>query len=458
MAKKYVSEMLKRYSESNPARYHMPGHKGKTNPLDVTEVSATDNLNNPENYILDAQQALKQSYGCAYSFFMVNGSTGAMQAMIKYASSKSKKPILISRNSHKSIVSACMMFNIDCKIIDEKYDETLQAFIFDENKVIKHIEQSEFSAVVVTPVDYFGRVVNLANISHACKKNNVLLLCDEAHGAHFNISDMFPKCAVEYADLCAQSPHKTLSALTQCAYLHAAETIDIEKLKNVVYSLQTSSPSFIFVKSLDDARYDADTMKTQWECRIESVKNLSEKLNNIVGIKVMDAGWAQQAGYNDKDITRLVIDVSEIGSGIEIGNILENKYNIYMEMYTFKYIVGILTPWDDIKWDEQLYKSLNEIAKKKEKRYNLPKYPKTCKREISMAEAIEADWMKIKLTAAANKIAAAAIGVYPPGIALVLPGEVISQEAIDYMLKIKELGGSIFGAENECVNIIKGGK
>lgn len=454
MTKKHIGEMLKKYSALNSVRFHMPGHKGKTNALDVTELSATDNLNNPENSIYEAQQSLKKSYGCAYSFFMVNGSTGAIQAMIKYASLKSDKPILMSRNAHKSIALACMMFKIDCKIIDDKFDDNLQTFVFDENQVIKSIMQGDLSAAIITSADYFGRVIDVKKISKACKKKGVLLLCDEAHGAHFHISDMLPQSALQYADLCAQSPHKTLSALTQCAYLHAAETIDIDKLKNVIYSLQTSSPSFLFIKSLDDARYSADIMKDDWEKRIETIKKLNEKLNNIDGIKIMNSDWAKQSGYIDKDVTRLVIDVSRIGSGIEIGRKLESQYNIFMEMSTFKYIVGILTPWDDVEWDNRLYFALKEIAKQKAEECNLPNYPKPSQRAVSMAQAIECDWVKVKLDDSAGEVAAAAIGAYPPGIALVLPGEVITQEAIDYMLKIRELGGSIFGAEKGYVNCV----
>lgn len=453
MAKTHIKGMLERYSSGNPVRLHMPGHKGAMNSLDVTEINATDNLNSPESYILYAQQALSQSYGCDNSFFMVNGSTGAIHAMIKYAVLRRTHPILISRNSHRSILSACMLFNIDYIMIDDKFDDELQAFIFDEENIIETIMENDLAAVIITPVDYFGRVASIENISKACKQKGALLLCDEAHGAHFHITDMLPKSALSYADICVQSPHKTLSALTQCSYIHA-NNVNIDKLKSIIYSLQTSSPNFLLVQSMDDARYDAQTMKEQWEHRVKSVEILAGLINEIVGMWVLDANWAKQGGYCGKDITRLVIDVSDVGSGIEIGKILEDRYNIYMEMCSFKYIVGIMTPWDNKEWDGRLHIALVEIVKMNMKPYRIPDYPQIYKKAISHKDAIEAEWEKLKLEDAEGKIAAEPTGVYPPGVPLLVPGEVISKETIDYILEVEKLGGSVFGVAEGYINCI----
>ena len=460
MAKKFIQEMLAKYVSSNPVRFHMPGHKGKVNSFDVTEISSTDNLNNPETYIYDAQQALSKSYGCAHSFFMVNGSTGGVYAMIKYASQARPYPVLISRNCHKSILSACILFDVDTIVIDDTYNNELEAFIFDDGKIIDAINRYQnLSAVVITSVDYFGRVIDLSKISKLCKERGILLLCDEAHGSHFHISNMLPDSSLPYADICSHSPHKTLSALTQCAYVHISDRINLDKFKNIIYSLQTSSPSFLLVKSMDDSRYDAEIMKCEWEDRINRAKELISKLNKIDGIKIAGTAWANQAGYNDKDITRLLIDVSKIGNGIKIGKILESKYNIFMEMCSFKYIVGILTPWDNKEWDERLYTALFEISQTQEDEYSVPNFPQKHNRILRMADAFKSEWDKVLFKDSANKIAATAIGVYPPGVALVLPGETISRETIEYMLEVEKLGGSTFGVDNgyiNCVKVVKG--
>lgn len=455
MSKKYVKKMLEEYKALNSVRFHMPGHKGKVSSLDVTELSLTDNLNNPENQILDAQKALSKSYESAKSYFMVNGSTGAIHSMLKYASLTNPHPILISRNSHKSILAGCKLFNIETVILEDRFDNELQSFVFDEQKVLNAIKNADLSAVVITSVDYFGRTTNISKISQLCRERNILLLCDEAHGAHFHISGMLPQSSIKYADICVHSPHKTLSALTQCSYIHAASTIDIEKLEDIITSLQTSSPSFLLVKSMDDARDDANNMKESWEQRIKSIADLSLKLNSIDGIRVMGKSWAEKGGYDNKDVTRLVIDVSAIGSGIKIGEVLEKKYNIFMEMCSFKYIVGILTPFDYIEWDNMLYTALYEIAMQKSEAHQIPRYPQSPKKSISFTDAAKAQWIKVSLEDCAGEISAVSLGVYPPGVAIILPGEVISREAIEYMTEVKRLGGSIFGLSGGYVNCIK---
>ena len=190
-------------------------------------------------------------YAIRSYYVMVNGSTGSIQTMIKYVSIISSLPILIQRNAHKSVLASCMLFNVDTIIMDDVYDDELQAFRFDEGKIIDLINQNEISAVLITSVDYFGRTVDMHRISQACKKKNILMLCDEAHGAHFKVSSSLPQSSLKYADICAHSPHKTLSALTQCSYMHISNKIDTEKITSLIHSLQTSSPSFLLMKSMD---------------------------------------------------------------------------------------------------------------------------------------------------------------------------------------------------------------
>lgn len=450
--------MLRKYAGMKPARYHMPGHKGKANIYDVTEISTTDNLNSPEAEILKAQRALSRCYGSVQSFFMVNGSTGAIQAMVKYASIESNYPILVSRNSHKSIFAACMMFGVDIITAEDEYDDTLQTFVFDETLYIDLINKNNLSAVILTSVDYFGRVIDLAKIAILCKEKGILLLCDEAHGSHFNMNDLLPQSAMRYADICVHSPHKTLSALTQCAYIHVSSTsIDLERLKSIIYSLQTTSPSFLLLESMDSARYEAEIGAEKWAARAEQADNIRTRLNEIEGIMALDAEWARAAGCSDKDETRLVIDVSKIGSGIEIGKMLESKYGIFMEMYSFKHIVGILTPQDDISWDEKLIRAFTEISNGKSlKQIQTPIYPKAGERRISMHKAFESRWEKVMLKEVAGRVSASLAGSYPPGVPLILPGEIITEQQQEYMLTIKNLGGSLFGIEEGYINCVKG--
>ena len=452
---KYVEEKLEKYCERDPVRFHMPGHKGTKDLLDVTELSATDDLNNPESFFKDAQEALSASYGSAHSFFMVNGSTGAIHAMIKYASVVSGLPILMQRNSHKSIGVACMLFGVKSIIIEDEYDNSLQAFVFNEEKIIEAVNKHESSALVLTSIDYFGRTVDLSRIAKACRQKNVLLLCDEAHGAHLHISSRLPESALRYADICVHSPHKTLSALTQCSYIHISDKIDTEKITSLIRSLQTSSPSFVLTHSMDIARFEADTMKKNWEKRIDEVYDLQARLDSIEKIETKKIQWAKNAGYCGKDPTRLVIDVGELGSGIEIGKILEEKYNIFMEMYTFRYITGIMTPWDDKLWGARLQHAFLEISKMDFKKLKQGKYPQQPKKIMEMQDALNSKWEKVNIKEAAGRAVAVSLGTYPPGVPIVSPGEIISGEAVEYINAVKNQGGSIFGNDGENLLCIK---
>lgn len=454
MKKTHIQPMLKSYADKKTARFHMPGHKGKVFETDITELSVTDNLNNPESHIRQAQQSLSKSYSSIKSYFLVNGATSGIHAMLKYTSLINKKPILTNRNCHKSVVAGCMLYGIDVEVIDDYYDNELQVFTYNEQKIIDKIINKKYSAVVITSVDYFGRVIDVSRLFVLCKEQGVLLLCDEAHGSHFHISDMLPSSAIDYADICVHSPHKTLSALTQSAYLHISSDIDVDKMEHVISSIQTTSPSSILVQSMDDARYDADTMKKSWETRAKQVSQLAKKIQSIDGVDIMSDSSAKKCGYYQKDVTRLVIDIGQLGNGILIGKELEDKYNIFMEMCTYKYLVGILTPWDDDKWDVMLYNAIKEISKQKRPLFVAPKYPVGHQRAISMIDEQSARWEKVHLKRAHGKIAATSIGSYPPGVPLVLPGEIITEQIIKYLLMVKKCGGDLFGISDGYINSV----
>lgn len=446
MKSNIIECMINEYIKTNPIRFHMPGHKGKLNPSDVTEIGSIDNLYNNNGCYKKAQEALSKSYNSEHSFFTVNGSSGSIIVMIKYASIIKKGPLILPRNSHISAFRACALYDVDTIVIENTYNIRLKSFIHDEDKIIKAISQNPGACgIFITSPDYYGRNINIKNIAECAAQNDILVLLDEAHGAHFNISDALPESVSKHADIFVQSPHKTLSALTQGGFLHINERIDYLKTKNILEHVQTTSPSHILLKSLDNSRAQKDSMEDEWTKRAESAQRLSDKIDGLRNIDVCSDRWANECGYIDKDITRLVIDVSRIDCGIKIADILEKRYNIYLEMATFSHIVAILTPWDDKCWDDILFNALMDISTRKARTFDEPTYKVAAEKYCSISKAFSMTGKYQTLDDAIGMVCLDSLGIYPPGIPIILPGEIISSPAVKYIKQAQEHGAYIFG-------------
>ena len=482
---------LEFYKNQNNTAFHMPGHKQnqrlfeeleflKANvySYDLTEVPGTDNLYEAEEMIRDAQVLLAEAMGSKKSYMLVNGSTCGIYSMILGLLNKNDK-IIVQRNCHKSVFTAIYLGNLSSiyvypKVIKD-FDIASTVDAYDLAEIIK--ENKDAKAVVITSPTYYGTCAYIKEISNLCKENNMLLLVDEAHGAHFNFSSLLPETAISLgADIAVTSFHKTLPALTQTAVLnlsHNLSDVQIEKIESKLQMFQSSSPSYLFLASIDLARY---LMETKGEMLIKELKanidKVKEALSDIRGIRVLDETNLENESY---DFTRLVINTPL--SGNYLAELLRSKYNIQVEMADFNNIVLIGTVADtsimyenlvkalkdifaDSKYEAQLNAHINEAREDRNSininSYKLMPKPKTI---LNWHEAEELERELVELDHSIGRVSAESLVPYPPGVPLVLPGEEITSEIISYINAIKsdslKLTKSLSSKEADKIYVIK---
>lgn len=455
---------VKQYTGSGPVAFHMPGHKlGKGLPrevldniasLDLTEIPGTDNLHYPTGVIREAQELAAKAFLADKTFFLVNGSTCGIQAMIMSICRPGGK-LIVSRDCHKSVIGGMMLGGITPVYISPEYDSRfgIPSSIAYEGleEVLK--KNSDCSAVLITRPNYYGVCSDIESIARLVHSYGKILAVDEAHGAHLRFGNELPVCAMQAgADICVQSAHKTLPAFTQGAYLHVkSDVVDLDKVKFYLNLLQTSSPSYIIMISLDVARAFME---------YEGPELIGGLLENVRWLKRVSGGSRFVFLEDDKnsgrraDETRLVINTKGMGiTGFETDRILRQYYGIQVEMSDLFNIVCIATVSDGREDFEKLSGALAEIHK------NFRENPPLAdiyfspliipERKLELKDALEYKGKYVKLNEAAGRISLGMVTPYPPGIPVICPGEVINGEIIDYINKIIVLGGNVNGLGNE---------
>ncbi len=447
----HIEKTLSDYAKKDSLRLHMPGHKGTVNPFDNTEIPQTDDLNHPLAAYKKALDFVGGVYNSSKSFFLTNGATLGIQAMVLYAK-KSGYKIIAMRNSHMSVINACLIFGAECEILNPEYDDLTDTYKSPSQEIIKYLNKTrEKCVVILTSPDYYGRCVDIKEIKDAAAKKDVLVFCDSAHGAHFVYSDLLPERVGRYSDIWVHGAHKTLGALTQGAFAHCSSSIDVNMFGSVLRALNTSSPSHLIASSLEEAVLDS--LGERWNHRAKSCGELEEKINSLGNMSFAGLAWAKGAGYQEKDITRVVIDSQGVGGGFYLYNKLYKEYNIQLEMADFRYAVAIMTIYDCKECDNIFFNALRELDVKRTSE-KTPEIPAFGRKNMEMSRAWKSKSVYIKLEEVAGKVSASLLGAYPPGTALVLPGEMISQNHIDYFEAIVKRGGYIFGQNDGLIAIV----
>lgn len=442
-----LPQALDGYRRQDTARFHMPGHKGTgmsgffssgLAAWDVTEINGTDNLYSPSGPIKEAQNALAEAYGAQNSFLLVNGSTGGIHAMLLYCGLQ--KRVLITANAHRSAIYGCALAG---HTVFTAPDKIITAEIIDTS-----LNKNPCDMVLITSPDYYGLCADIKKIAQTVHRHGALLLVDCAHGAHFPFSKTLPLQPAE-ADMWSVSMHKTMNALTQGAVLNISGNIDAGRMTRVLSTIQTSSPSYLIMASLDWARHSA-CLSDGWGEHMRRIFSMRERLSLLNGIKVLGIEDAQKRGANDLDLSRLVIGVEQRGiDGFSALRHLEEK-GVVPEMADASQMVLITSPSDPNEWYERLFEAVRTLP------YGtfapeLPDYSPKPVENVCPREFVYGGQKKVPLKSAAGKIAAMPAGVYPPGTAVLFPGEIITEAAADYLIKMEKLGAELFGAERGCV-------
>lgn len=447
---------LVKHSTGNPLSFHVPGHKNGTFfpeegraffqqilKLDGTEITGLDDLHSPEGVILEAEELLKDLYRTDKSFFLIGGSTVGNLAMV-LAAVDEDDVVLVQRNCHKSIMNALKLAKAKPVFISPEYnDEFGVGAGLDRDSVKSAISQHpDAKALILTYPSYYGLAYDLKGIIDLAHDHHIPVLVDEAHGVHFIAGDYFPASAVELgADLVVQSAHKTLPAMTMGAYLHyQSNSVLLNKLKFYLQALQSSSPSYPLMASLDLARSYLGTYNQEDLSFLKSeLKKFREKLEEIQSLRILTGD----------DPLKLTI---QSASGFDLQTRLESK-GIFTELAD-PYNVLLVLPLLKNGMKHQLLEAAETIAvaaRTMPDRKNQPE-SRVFKKGISTLEVSFSEMEKqqteyVMFQDAAGRVCAEQIIPYPPGIPLCLPGEIMTEDDIETILFLKEKEAKIQGGE-----------
>lgn len=449
------------YARTGPIPFHMPGHKlGRLLPeeyldelafLDVTELPGTDNLHYPEGAIRQAQELAASAFGADRTWFLVNGSSVGIHAMV-LATCRPGDKLIVARDCHRSVISGMMLAGVQPVYIKPQYSEKFGISTVVSPDCLKAALEAHPEAVGVflTRPNYYGICADiqaLADITHAFGK---ILLVDEAHGAHFCFHPMLPVSAMEAgADLCVQSAHKTLPSFTQGAYLHAkTKKVDIDRLEFFLRTLQTSSPSYLLLSSLDLAReIMVKEGRERLDSLLEAMEDFDASISDITGIRRLTSKPAE--GYT-VDRTRMVINFKDAGvSGYEASGLLWGKSRIQVEMSDFFNIICIATAADGKDQLIQLAQAIRALRDEFMPEQNITDIYNVSleipPQKLDFPEVIAAGTEKVRLDRAEGRISREPVTPYPPGIPVICPGEMITAGMIEYIYSILRAGGVVNG-------------
>lgn len=461
---------LLNYVRENNIPFHMPGHKNNRRKfdelemikenlykIDNTEVPGLDNLHIPEGMILDGEKLASNAYGAGESFFLVNGSTSGVYSMIM-GTTKPGDKILMQRNCHRSVYMACFLGDIDAVYINPTVLDGFNiAVSLNVDDVIAEMDRNpDAKAIVLTYPTVYGTCCDLERIVSEAHKRGILVLVDEAHGAHLPFNKKLPKSAMECgADAAVTSMHKTTPALTQTALLNVRKGLDTEGIRFMLRAVQTTSPSYVFMASIDAARY---IMETRGEALLDelliNVDEFKNKIKDTGGFNILDSEYIGKSSIHSIDSTRLVIK-SQAG-GRKLEHILRNEYHIQVEMSDIYNIILICSAGDDRESFERLYTALKEISYKYNNNniesipFKVPQY----KKAVNLREAYYMPKKKVKLKDSNGLISSEMVVPYPPGIPILLPGEIITYDIIEYIELLKQNGIPLNGISDSAAEYI----
>lgn len=449
--------------------FHMPGHKlGRLSPLgsvnlyniDVTEVDGTDNLHQPEGIIFKAQERAKRLYKSLDTFFLVNGSSSGILSAIS-ACCIPDGQILIARNSHKSVYHSVQINRLDpIYVYPEFIKEHGILGGINPLDVRKALEQyPKIACVVITSPTFEGFTSDIAAIAEIVHYFGKILIVDEAHGAHFKCHSSFPHSALECgADIVIHSLHKTLPAFTQTALLHMnSNRVDIEKLKQYLAIYQSSSPSYIFMAGIDSCiRWMEEQGSTAFDQFTDRVAEFRNKISSLTQIGLLGEELIGQYSVFGADLSRLVfIGKDKTINGKKIDLILRRDYFIQVEMSTLQSVVAISTVADQMDGFQKLFNALHEIDCKND--YIITEMfdiINTTAKVFHPFAASQKRKVRVDLKDAKNRICGQYITLYPPGIPILIPGEVITHDIICTLNHYINHGLTVIGIDLHQVSVL----
>lgn len=465
---------MKEYHKKNVTHFDVPGHK-KSNiineftsyfgdtimQIDANSSKPLDNLSNPIGVIKEAEDLTAELFHSSSAFFLVNGTTSGIQAMIMAVCNPGEK-IILPRNVHRSAINGLILADAIPVYIEPVINDELGiSFNVDINNVKEVIiNNPDAKAVLITNPTYYGFATDLKEIVQFAHSYNMLVLVDEAHGTHLQFSDEFPMSAMEAnADMSAISLHKTGGSLTQSSVLLLNDNkINKNHIKTILNIMQTTSASYLLMSSLDVARkYMAINGKNEFKRVLALSRYARDKINQIKGLSSFAKELVGQRSVCSFDETKLSIKVNELGlTGLQVYDILRDEYNIQMEFGDSYHTLAVVSLGDTKENIDKLIAALEDIANKyKNNPLILNKIalhnPQVI---VSPRDAFYSHKKQKKLEECDGDVSAEFIMAYPPGIPIVTPGEMISKEIIEYIQFLKKQDSMLTGTQDPYVDYI----
>lgn len=468
---------LKAYAEGPYISHDVPGHKrgqldndlirfvGKdVFRLDANAPRGLDNLNSPAGVIKEASDLMADAFLADKAYFLTGGTTMGILSMIMSVC-RAKEKIILPRNVHKSAINALILSGAVPIFVKPQIDSELgianHVSLADVTEAI--MENPDAKAVLIINPTYFGVVSDLKAITEVAHANDMIVMVDEAHGSHFPFSERLPLGSMAAgADMASCSLHKTVGSLTQSSILIAQGIrIDYVRLRSTINMIQSTSPSGLLLSSLDVAR---KTIVLEGPEKLSALIDLAAKtrarINAIDGLESPSFDHFRPLGAFGFDETKIIIKVSGLGvSGFEVYETLFDTYKIQVELAETHIILCVLSAGTSSADLDALVVAFEEISR----HYRAlslppfaPKFAYTYPEYFTRPrEAYHAPKKTVPLDDAAGEIAAESVMIYPPGIPIVIPGEVISNDIIDDLAYYKEKGSVILSdTEQGMIRIV----
>lgn len=462
----YLSALMD-YVKSNPIPFDVPGHKLGSFQDDLFQIDAPsfrfdanapiglDNLYNAKGVLKEAEDLAAKLCKADHCFFSVNGTSGGILTML-LSCLYGKDKIILPRNIHKSVVNALILSGAIPVFVNPDIDDDLGvACGMRVEDVIKTMDENPTAkAVFVINPTYFGVVSDLRRIALEAHKRNMIVMCDEAHGSNFYFSEKLPLSAMEAdCDITAMSMHKNSGSLTQTSLiLLKGNRVDYYDVKRAFSMFSSTSPNPILLASLDAARKKMALEGEEILSRCLSLSSYArERLNQIKGIHVYGKEYIKErnsSGVFSIDETKLVIDTRGLGLyGYEVYKEIRRQSNIQLELGEVSVVLALISVGTTKEHVDKLieaFQNLSDRFFKEKEEAKIPHYHYSYPLDlVSPRIAYDAPHKITKLSDGIGEISAETIMAYPPGIPLVIPGEVISKDAVDLIIFYQREGGEV---------------
>lgn len=465
-----IIQALQHWTTRSHAPFYTPGHKHGWGmgaeftellqtaglKLDLPEIPGLDNLAAPSGAIAESQNLAAQTFGATDTRYLVNGTSGGVMAAI-LATCQPGDQILLPRNIHRSIIAGLIHSGAVPIFVQPEYVPELDIAhsITPESIALALDQYPQIRAIMVVAPTYYGVCGDLAAMAEIAHQRGIPLLVDAAHGAHLGFHPDLPPSALALgADLVIQSTHKTLGALTQAAMLHVqGDLIDISRVDRCLQIIQTSSPSYLLLASLDSAQAQMATYGRELLDRtLALTQKARSELSNIPGLLVLDLARTQP-GCRYFDPTRLTLTTAGMGySGYQADEILCDQYQVVAEMPSQRHLTFIVSIGNR-EWDiEMLVAGMRGISQQANPPLDIPTidWPSflITTPAITPRSAFFATLETLPIDQAVDRISAELVCPYPPGIPVLIPGEIVTKQSIDYLKDILGSGGDVVGCSD----------